>query len=66
MGQASPDPKRPVLLDNESETEPVEQSAKRAPKSTPGKEQLPGVSMTLEKWGHCPKLWGNDPIVKGS
>ena len=30
------------------------------------KYELPGVSMTLQKWVHDPFLLGNDPIFKGS
>ena len=26
---------------------------------------LPGVSMTLKKWGHYPKLKGHGPFFKG-
>ena len=27
---------------------------------------LPGVSMTLKKWGHDPLILGDDPIFEGS
>ena len=27
---------------------------------------LPGLSITLKKWGHCPKSWGHDPFFQGS
>ena len=31
-----------------------------------GLKRLPGVSMTLKKWGHYPKLRGHGPTFQGS